>query len=411
MHPLTPARETKLYDLLGVSPEVSEQELKKAYRKKALSAHPDKGGDPEVFKEITSAYDVLSDSDKRDLYDRLGEEGLKDGGGMGGMDPSDLFSQLFGGRGGFFGGGGPSRPSGPRKGKDLIHRIKVSLEELYNGKTTKLALQKHVICKSCKGLGGKEGAVKECAGCKGQGVKFVMRQMGPMIQQLQQTCPDCDGTGELIDPKNKCKVCNGKKITSERKVLEVRIDKGMEDGQQITFKEEADQAPNTIPGDVVIIVDEKPHPRFKRRKNDLVTDVSVDLLTALGGGQVNIPHLDDHALAIEIPRGEVIKPGETKVLRGQGMPSYRHHEMGDLYVNVSVTFPDSIPEDKIQFLEKSLPPRAQPEHVGNSVDLEPVVMEQMDEREERNARATNGDVEMDEDDDDGSGPQVQCAQS
>ncbi|KDN47527.1 putative YDJ1-mitochondrial and ER import protein [Tilletiaria anomala UBC 951] len=408
------AKETKLYDLLGVGVDASEAELKKAYRKKALSAHPDKGGDPEVFKEITAAYEVLSDSQKRETYDRFGEDGLKDSGGMGGMDPSDLFSQLFGGGGGgFFGGGGGGRPSGPRKGKDLVHRVKVSLEELYVGKTTKLALQKHVLCGKCDGRGGKEGAVKACQGCHGRGIKVVLRQLGPMVQQLQQTCPDCQGAGEIINQKDKCKSCNAKKVVQERKVLEVRLDKGMEDGQQITFKEEADQAPNTIPGDVIIVIDEKPHPRFKRRKNDLITDVEVDLLTALGGGKIVIEHLDDHALSVEIPQGEIIKPGAVKVLRGQGMPSYRHHEMGDLYVNLTVAFPDTIPIENITHLERALPPRRALPQLKKNVDVEDVVMEEMDEREARNARATNGGMDVDDGEEDGpgGGPQVQCAQS
>ena len=145
----------------------------------------------------------------------------------GGMDPQDLFSQLFGGGGGFFGGAGGrgGRPSGPRKGKDLVHRIKVSLEDLYKGKMTKLALQKHVLCSKCKGKGGKEGAVKTCNSCHGQGIKIVMRQLGPMVQQIQQQCGDCNGEGEIINPKDRCKSCNGKKIVDERKVLEVHIDK------------------------------------------------------------------------------------------------------------------------------------------------------------------------------------------
>lgn len=285
----------------------------RAYRKQSLQHHPDKGGDSDKFKEIASAFEALSDPQKREMYDRYGEEGLSESGGMGGMDPQDLFSQLFGGGGGGFfggGGGGRSRPSGPKRGKDLVHRVKVSLEELYVGKTTKLALQKHVICVKCSGRGGKEGSVRKCNGCQGQGIKVILRQLGPMVQQMQQTCPDCSGTGEQINPKDQCKQCHGKKITQERKVLEVRIDKGMEDGQQITFKEEADQAPNTIPGDVVIVVDEKPHNKFKRRGNDLITEVEVDLLTALGGGKVIIPHLDDHTLSVQIPEGEIIKPGE-----------------------------------------------------------------------------------------------------
>ena len=247
------------------------------------------------------------------MYDQYGEKGLSEGaGGMGGMDPQDLFSQLFGGGGGggFFGGGGRSqRPQGPRKGKDLVHRIKVSLEELYKGKTTKLALQKHVLCSKCNGKGGKEGAVKTCTGCRGQGVKIVLRQLGPMVQQIQQQCGDCNGEGEIINPKDRCKSCNGKKVSSERKVLEVNIDRGMKEGQTITFNGEADQAPNIIPGDVVIVIEEKPHERFKRKGDDLFTEASIDLLTALAGGSFAIPHLDNKTLRVNILPGEVIKPG------------------------------------------------------------------------------------------------------
>lgn len=388
----------------------SESELKKAYRKKALSHHPDKGGDPEQFKEVTSAYEVLSDSSKRELYDRLGEEGLSDGGMGGGMNPEDLFSSLFGGAGGFFGGGG--RPRGPRKGKDLVHRVRVSLEELYSGKTTKLALQKHVICSACNGRGGKEGAVKECKTCHGQGVKVVLRQLGPMVQQMQQTCPDCNGEGEQINEADRCKVCKGRKINQERKVLEVHVGKGMEDGQQITFKEEADQAPNTIPGDVIIIVDEKPHPRFKRKRNDLFIDVEVDLLTALAGGKVFIEHLDDHGLSVEIPPGDIVKPGDIKVLRGQGMPSYRHHEMGDLYVNLHVKFPDSLSSEQMALLEKALPPRPpQASATKHLEDVEDVLMDSIDDREAHSARTgPSTTAEMEEDEGPGGGPQVQCAQ-
>lgn len=344
------------------------------------------------------------------MYDRFGMEGVSESGGMGGgMDPQDLFSQLFGGGGGgFFGGGG--RPRGPKKGKDLIHRVKATLEDLYKGKLTKLALQKHVLCSKCDGRGGKEGSVKTCNTCHGQGIKVVLRQLGPMVQQMQQACTDCQGTGEQIDPKDRCKACSGKKITQERKVLEVRIDKGMEDGHQITFKEEADQAPNTIPGDVIIIVDEQPHPRFKRKRNDLFVDVKVDLLTALAGGKLGIEHLDDHALSVDIPAGEIIKPGDMKVLRGQGMPSYRHHELGDLYVNLSVDFPDSLSEEQRGLLEKALPPRTTKANLPNNVDVEDVVMDTIDDNEAHRARtgpASGADMD---DDEAGGGPQVQCAQ-
>jgi len=236
---------------------------------------------------------------------------------MGGMDPKDLFSQLFGGGGGGFfgggGGGGRSRPQGPRKGKNLDHVIKVSLEDLYKGKTSKLALQKHVLCGKCEGKGGKEGAVKKCQGCDGHGIKVVLRQMGPMVQQLQQTCPDCNGEGEIINPKDRCKACNGKKVTNERKVLEVHIEVGMKGGDEIKFPGEADQAPNVIPGDVVIHIDEKPHPRFQRKGDDLYMNQSIDLLTALAGGQFYVEHLDERVLLVSIHPGEIIKPGELSI--------------------------------------------------------------------------------------------------
>lgn len=226
------------------------------------------------------------------------------------MDPQDLFSQLFGGAGGGFFGGGPSRPTGPRKGKDLVHRVHVTLEDLYKGKTTKLALTKHVICSKCSGKGGKEGAVRKCTTCGGRGMRVIMRQIGPMIQQIQQPCHDCEGSGEVINPKDRCKQCTGKKVVSEKKFLEVHIDKGMKGGQTITFSGESDQAPDTVPGDVVIVVEEKQHDRFRREGNDLWYEGEIDLLTALGGGSFAIQHLDDRALVVNLIPGEIIKHGK-----------------------------------------------------------------------------------------------------
>ena len=202
------------------------------------------------------------------------------------------------------------RQQGPRRGKDLVHRIGVSLEDLYKGKIQKLALSKSTICKTCDGLGGKKGAVKECGGCKGQGVKVHLRQLGPMVQQIQQPCGECEGTGEIVDPKNKCRTCNAKKTTQERKILEVHIDKGMKSGHQIKFPGESDQAPGVEPGDVIFVVEEKEHPRFKRNGDDLVVEAEIDLLTALAGGEFHIEHLDDRILRVQINPGEIVKPGE-----------------------------------------------------------------------------------------------------
>jgi len=401
-------KETKYYDLLEVPPNADDAELKKAYRKKALRLHPDKGGDPELFKEVTHAYEVLSDAQKRSIYDRSGEAGLSEQGGMGGMNPEDLFSQLFGGGGGGFFGGGAGRQQGPRKGKDLVHRIAASLEDLYKGKTTKLALNKTVICSKCDGKGGKPGAVRQCAGCNGRGVKVILRQLGPMLQQIQQPCTDCDGKGEVINAKDRCKQCNGKKVTNERKLLEVHIDKGMKNGQTITFKQAADESPGVITGDVVIVIEEKPHEVFRREGNDLFTDVEVDLLTALASGFVSLMHLDDHALRIAIHRGEITKHGHLKVIQGQGMPSQRHHELGDLYVRVNVRFPESLLPESIPHLERALPPRDPIKATPKATLIEDVSLSDLDARQqrERTKKDTNGEDEMMDEDE---SPRVQCA--
>ncbi|KIP12385.1 hypothetical protein PHLGIDRAFT_98388 [Phlebiopsis gigantea 11061_1 CR5-6] len=396
-------KETKYYDLLEASPDASDADLKKAYRKKALRLHPDKGGDPELFKEVTHAYEVLSDPQKRSVYDARGEAGLSESGGMGGMDPQDLFSQLFGG-GGFFGGGG--RPQGPRKTKDLVHRVTVSLEDLYKGKVSKLALTRNVICVKCSGRGGKEGAVRSCDRCNGRGIRIMMRQMGPMIQQIQQACDECQGTGEIINNKDRCGTCKGKKVISEKKMLEVHIDKGMKGGQTITFRGESDQAPDVTPGDVIIVIEEKPHDRFKRQDTNLLTKVEIDLLTALAGGNFAIKHLDDRALIVKVHPGEVLQHNALKVIPGEGMPSQRHHEPGDMFVRVGVKFPESLPLESIPLLEAALPPRKPLDKFPKNVMLEEAEAVDADARQHEMADA--GET-MDEDEEGEGEPRVQCA--
>jgi DnaJ family protein A protein 2 len=312
-------KETKFYDLLGVGPDASDAQLKTAYKKGALKFHPDKNAhnpDAEAkFKDISQAYEVLADPQKRQLYDQYGEEGLEQGGmGGGGMSAEDLFSQFFGGGGmggfgGMFGGGGMRDP-GPKKARTIHHVHKVSLEDIYRGKVSKLALQKSVICPKCDGRGGKEGAVKTCAGCNGQGMKTMMRQMGPMIQRFQTVCPDCNGEGETIRDKDKCKQCSGKKTIVERKVLHVHVDRGVQSGTKLDFRGEGDQMPGVQPGDVQFEIEQKPHPRFQRKGDDLFYHAEIDLLTALAGGALYIEHLDERWLTVDIVPGEVVSPGK-----------------------------------------------------------------------------------------------------
>ncbi|KAL3418979.1 fungal specific transcription factor domain-containing protein [Phlyctema vagabunda] len=407
------AKDTKYYDILGVAPTCTEAELKKAYKIGALKHHPDKNAhNPDAadkFKDLSHAYEILSDPQKRQIYDQYGEEGLEGGGGAGGMNAEDLFSQFFGGGsafgggglGGMFGGGMQSR--GPAKARTIHHVHKVSLEDIYRGKVSKLALQKSVICPKCDGRGGKEGAVKKCAGCDGHGMKTMMRQMGPMIQRFQTVCPDCNGEGEIIREKDKCKACNGKKTTVERKVLHVHVDRGVRSGHKIDFRGEGDQTPGVQPGDVVFEIEQKPHSRFQRKEDDLFYQANIDLVTALAGGTIFVEHLDDRWLSVEILPGEVISPGSIKMVRGQGMPSYRHHDFGNLYIQFDVKFPEkNWMEDAAAFdaLKSILPASPQstvppPEAMTDVADLEDIDASQQ-------ARA-QGAGAMDEDDEDGQG--------
>lgn len=281
-----------------------------------LDKNPGNEEAAERFKKMSHAYEILSDPQKRQMYDQYGEAGLEQGGmGGGGMAAEDLFAQFFGG-GGAFGGsfgnifGGGMREAGPKKSRPIKHQHKVSLEDMYRGKVSKLALQKSVLCHTCHGRGGKEGAVKTCSSCDGQGVKMMMRQMGPMIQRFQTVCPECNGEGEMIRDKDRCKTCHGKKTQVERKVLHVPVDKGIKAGEKIEFPGEGDQQPGIAPGDVIFEIEQKPHPRFQRKEDDLFYRAEIDLLTALAGGNIHIEHLDDRWLNVEMIPGEVIAPGK-----------------------------------------------------------------------------------------------------
>ncbi|XP_066348763.1 chaperone protein dnaJ A6-like isoform X5 [Miscanthus floridulus] len=237
---------TKYYEVLGVSNTASQDELKKAYRKAAIKSHPDKGGDPEKFRELSQAYEVLSDPEKREIYDQYGEDGLKEGMG-GGSDyhnPFDIFEQFFGG--GAF-GGSSSRVRRQKRGDDVVHLLNISLEDVYNGATKRLSLSQNVLCSKCKGKGTKSGAPGTCYGCHGVGMRTITRQIGlGMIQQMNTVCPECRGSGEIISERDRCPSCRASKVVQERKVLEVHIEKGMQHGQKIVFQGEADQAPDSV---------------------------------------------------------------------------------------------------------------------------------------------------------------------
>ncbi|MBA0878402.1 hypothetical protein Goshw_011591 [Gossypium schwendimanii] len=432
---------SKYYEILGVSKNASQDDLKKAYRKAAIKNHPDKGGDPEKdlldyvfvqlsgklacfnyalcvgiqFKELAQAYEVLSDPEKREIYDQYGEDALKEGmgSGGGGHDPFDIFQSFFGGNP--FGAGGSSRGRRQRRGEDVIHPLKVSLEDLYNGTSKKLSLSRNVICSKCKGKGSKSGASMKCSGCQGSGMKVSIRHLGPsMIQQMQHPCNDCKGTGETINDKDRCPQCKGDKVVQEKKVLEVIVEKGMQNGQRITFPGEADEAPDTVTGDIVFVLQQKDHPKFKRKGDDLFVEHTLALTEALCGFQFVLTHLDGRQLLIKTQPGEVVKPDQFKAINDEGMPIYQRPFMrGKLFIHFTVDFPDSLTPDQCKALEAVLPPKASVQLTDMELDeCEETTMHDVNIEEEMRRKQAQAQQEAYEEDEDmhGGAQRVQCAQ-
>lgn len=386
---------TKLYETLEVEKDADSKTIKKAYRKLAVKHHPDKGGDEHKFKEINAAYEILSDPEKRQKYDKYGLEGLQEGGGGGG-GAEDLFSMFF--------GGGSKRGSGPRRGEDVNHPLKVSLEDLYNGKTVKLAITRQVIV----------GESKVCNTCDGQGVVVEMRQIAlGMVQQMQRRCTDCSGEGYTCKRKR------------EREVLEVLVEKGMKHKQKITFRGKGDEKPNIEPGNINFVIQEKEHPVFKRKGADLLVVKTLSLQEALCGFEWKIEHLDGRDLVVRSRPGEVIKP-ETddrrpfaKIIPGEGMPSHGNPFVkGNLYVLFKIDFPaDGELDDKtIKQLKKLLPKTTENTTMDVDLDAETTEVVHLEYANVasfgKGGVSHHGDAAHDSDDDEEGGPQpVQCQQS
>ncbi|KAI0784164.1 DnaJ-domain-containing protein [Abortiporus biennis] len=363
--------DTAFYDLLGVHPEASEDEIKKAYRKKAREHHPHKNPDDptagEKFQEMAAAYEILSSVETREMYDRYGKEGVSGRGGGGGgptMDPADLFSELFGGgmHFGFDFGGPGSRPRRSR-GEDSVIPYDVSLEELYNGKSVKMNMEKEVVCNLCKGSGAKGAAKpKQCAKCEGRGWNMVQTQLSPgRIGTSRAMCTECGGQGEKLREKDRCKKCKGLKTVKEKTRQEIFIERGMADRQRIVLSGAGDEEPGVPPGDVVFVLKTRPHASFERSGNDLLTTVHITLSEALlGFSRILVTHLDGRGVHVTSPKGKIIKPGDSIVLRNEGMPVYKNPDQkGHLYVILEVDMPDEqwLKTVDVKALEALLPPK------------------------------------------------------
>lgn len=345
--------EVDLYELLSIDKTATPDQIKKAYRKAALKYHPDKVPEEQrvesevKFKEITQAYEILGDEDKRGLYDMHGMAAFdKSRGGPGGaeVDLNDIISQMFGfDMGGAGGPGGPGGPRRPRRGPDEEQPYKVTLEELYRGKTVKFAANKQVLCSTCKGSGGKDKAKPaQCERCKGNGIVEAFRQIGPgMMRRETVVCDHCQGAGSVYKEKDRCKKCKGKRTSQEKKVLEIYIPRGSMHGERIVLEGEADQHPDQIPGDIVFTLVEEPHDTFTRLGHDLSAELSVSLGEALGGfSRTVLKHLDGRGIRIDREQGQLLRPGDCLKIPGEGMPMKRGDAKGDLYLLVKVEFPE-----------------------------------------------------------------------
>lgn len=389
----------KFYKLLGVDKNATPAQIKKGFRKMAMKHHPDKGGSEELFKEISRAYEVLSDEEKRQNYDEYGEEGIDGPPGGEGMDIFDLF-----------GGGGRRRGGrqGKRKGEDVQFTLSVALQDMYKGVQKRLRLTRNIKCKGCNGKGHHGDANQAtCRGCKGQGVRTVIRQIGPgMIQQMRGRCDMCDGTGQTIAAKDRCRDCRGTKVQSEKKELEVYVERGMGHGSKSVFHGESHQLPNTIPGDVIVTIKQKPHPVFRRDGRHLFIRKTLSLSQALCGFQISVTHLDGRELLVKSD-GKCIKPGDFRVIREEGMPIRgRPHSKGDLYVEFDVEFPTSFTAAQQKKLLKVLGSNEDPtmkmgddeEGVREEVEVQTVNMEHERQKIKRDLQEDRTEHEQDEDD-------------
>ncbi len=342
------------YAILGVPNTATPDELKAAFRRLAREYHPDVNKSPDAeerFKEINEAYAILSDQEKRSVYDRYGSEGLN---GMGGMpdfstvDFTDIFEELFG-----FGMGGSRRRTvsrnTPRRGADLNYNLTLTFEEAVFGTEKEIDIIRDEVCSTCGGSGAEPGTSPErCQECGGQGEVRTVRQtfLGSMVQVT--TCPVCNGTGEVIS--SPCNACRGRGL--ERKTIRktVNIPAGVDNGNQIRIAGEGQPGVNGGPnGNLYLSVQVKDHKFFRRRDNDILLDLNINVAQAALGSEIEVPTIDGPA-KLRIPSGT--QPGKSFVMKNKGVPFVRSNGRGDQIVMINVEVPSRLTDEQRELMEK-----------------------------------------------------------
>lgn len=346
------------YEILGVDRGVSEDELKRAYRKLAVKFHPDKNpGDHEAeekFKELGEAYDVLMDPQKRAAYDRYGhaafQQGGMGGGGGGFHDPFDLFREVFGAGGGsggifdqFFGGG--SDASGRQRGSDLRYDMQITLEEAAFGAEKEIEIRKLDTCEVCDGSGAQKGSrVVTCPTCRGRGQVVASRG----FFQVAQTCPQCHGTGQIVEKP--CKSCHGEGRLEKTSRVKIRIPAGIDDGSRLRSSGGGEAGVRGGPsGDLYVVIHLKEHDVFSRDGMDLHCEVPLPFTTAALGGEIRVPTLEGSA-SLKVPAGT--QGGTVFRVKGKGMPGLQSAARGDILTRVQVEVPTRLNHEQREALQK-----------------------------------------------------------
>jgi len=417
-------KETALYDILEVKPTATKEEITKNGKKLAVKSHPDKHPNnvemaTKKFQDIQEALSILSNDDKRQIYDNYGMDGLK---GMGG-DNDEGFNP-FGGGGFPFGGGGfpfggfqfggdmfgnMANNRGQER-ENIMKKIDVTLEQIYKEETVNLKYEQKITCNKCNGEGTNDGNKVDCNDCNGKGVRMRTIKMGPMIQQSVAPCTTCNSKGKIVPEHNKCSACTGKCFIMKEKTVQISLKNGFGSGIKMQLEGKGNQI-NNIKTDLVVVINELEHPIFKRRHSDLIVEIKLKLYQALFGFDKIIEHLDGRKLHIH-HTGKT-NYGTIRKIQGEGLVDLRTKQKGDLVIK----FTFDLPSIKNETLQKALMLIDKPEstiekEIQNQTDLVKTIMMDVSDAENHMKDYTkkNQSDEKDSDDREGGGGGVQCPQ-